>query len=296
MKDGPFLNNDKDFPTKCSKLVDRKRSGSIVEDILASNQAISLPTRATKPIQPGQIHKHHAKTTVKRKTSICLDAETMPHTAVSSQQNMITPEQPQSETSMVYQPSNNGAHKVPNPFISPLFFSVPHSSPKSQPAKLVMEEKENSDTLFRMTPEKKLPEVVVEEKGNKVTPEIKIGTVVMEEKRNNDALFRLTPEKKIVSGTEGVATHVVSKSPQLGRSPSSKKYGYSVEKVVPQSVAIDNQEDDNQSDTLKENENDEVMESENDESREKETGKAVADHLEEEIALAKLKLVIRFDS
>lgn len=33
VKDGPFLNADNDYPVKCSKLVNRKKSRSIVEDV-----------------------------------------------------------------------------------------------------------------------------------------------------------------------------------------------------------------------------------------------------------------------
>ncbi|KAH7573663.1 hypothetical protein JRO89_XS03G0188500 [Xanthoceras sorbifolium] len=254
VKDGPFLNSDKDYPTKCSKLVHMKRSESIVEDILASNQVISSPTGATKAIQLGKIHKHDAKTPpyVERKISIHPVDEAMPDSIAISLQNNSTPVQPVSETSMVDQQSQVGGHQVTVPCISPWGFSVADSSPKSQPAK-----------------------------------------VVMEEKRNNDTLFKMTPEKKIVSGMEGLPMQVVSKTPQQDRSPSFKRYDHSVENAVPESVAIDDIEDDEPSVTFEENENFEAMENENDEVMEKENDKVLANYLEEEVALAKLKLIIR---
>ncbi|KAI9194620.1 hypothetical protein LWI28_007679 [Acer negundo] len=247
VKDGLFLNNDKDYPTKCSKLVNMKRSERIVEDMLASNQVISSPTGATKAIQLGKIPKQNAKTTpVKRKIAILPVDEAMHDSITISLQNNCTPVQPVSEISMVDQ-QRDGGHKVTVPCISPLGFSVAHSSPKSQPAK-----------------------------------------VVMEEKQNNDALFRMTPAKKIVPGVEGLPMQIVSKTPHQDRSPSFKRYDYTVENAQAQSVAIDNIEDEEPSVTFEENENDGVMENEIDE--EKENDKVVASYLEEEVALAKLRL------
>ncbi|PON80228.1 SAC3/GANP/THP [Parasponia andersonii] len=50
VKDGPFLNVDKDYPTRCSKLVNMKKSGMIIEDVLLSTLVIS-PTKAPKEVQ-----------------------------------------------------------------------------------------------------------------------------------------------------------------------------------------------------------------------------------------------------
>lgn len=38
VKEGPFLNSDKDFPTKCSQLVHQKRSAKVVFDVFSSGQ------------------------------------------------------------------------------------------------------------------------------------------------------------------------------------------------------------------------------------------------------------------
>lgn len=46
VKEGTFINGDKDYPTRCSKLVDFKRSERIIEDVLPSTQIISMPIKA----------------------------------------------------------------------------------------------------------------------------------------------------------------------------------------------------------------------------------------------------------
>ncbi|XP_015888382.3 SAC3 family protein B isoform X2 [Ziziphus jujuba] len=43
VKEGTFINGDKDYPTRRSKLVDFKRSGRIIEDVLPSIHIISMP-------------------------------------------------------------------------------------------------------------------------------------------------------------------------------------------------------------------------------------------------------------
>ncbi|XP_008438746.2 SAC3 family protein B isoform X2 [Cucumis melo] len=48
VREGPFLNNDKDFPTKCSKLVHMKRSRMIVNDVLLKSKTECLISGATK--------------------------------------------------------------------------------------------------------------------------------------------------------------------------------------------------------------------------------------------------------
>ncbi|XP_042501561.1 SAC3 family protein B [Macadamia integrifolia] len=47
-KEGPFLNSDSDYPTKCSKLVHLKRSRSILDDVVSSNYVVKLPVKEPK--------------------------------------------------------------------------------------------------------------------------------------------------------------------------------------------------------------------------------------------------------
>lgn len=52
MKTGPFLNGEKDYDTKCSKLVDMKKSRSIREDVAPSTKVVS-PVKAYQ--MPGKV-------------------------------------------------------------------------------------------------------------------------------------------------------------------------------------------------------------------------------------------------
>jgi hypothetical protein len=62
VKEGLFLNADSEYPTKCSKLVHKKRSGRIVEDVSASIHAELLPRETTKEIQMTNAYKHEPQT------------------------------------------------------------------------------------------------------------------------------------------------------------------------------------------------------------------------------------------
>ncbi|KAF5179650.1 Sac3 family protein b [Thalictrum thalictroides] len=54
VKEGPFLNSDKDYPTMCSRLVHSKKSISIVKDISSSNQ-LMVPAEESIQIMSGKI-------------------------------------------------------------------------------------------------------------------------------------------------------------------------------------------------------------------------------------------------
>ncbi|XP_027356089.1 SAC3 family protein B isoform X2 [Abrus precatorius] len=51
VKEGPFVNADVDYPTKCSKLVHKKRSERIIEDVSPTIEAESLHVETMKEIQ-----------------------------------------------------------------------------------------------------------------------------------------------------------------------------------------------------------------------------------------------------
>ncbi|KAJ9182012.1 hypothetical protein P3X46_006050 [Hevea brasiliensis] len=94
------------------------------------------------------------------------------------------------------------------------------------------------------------------------------------EKPNGDILSSVSAEKNMLSGMEGVPLQVVSRTSLQERSPSAK-YGYAVEDKVP--VFSNDTKDEEPPDIYEEKENDEAMENYND----------------EEVAQAKLKLIIR---
>ncbi|GMH18801.1 hypothetical protein Nepgr_020642 [Nepenthes gracilis] len=89
VKEGPFLNNDHDYPTRCSKLVDSKKSGMISENLLSSHQA-SLPTpEDAKFLQFGNVHKNkhgavHSIGTESFLSFTVMDEEMTDSTAISS--------------------------------------------------------------------------------------------------------------------------------------------------------------------------------------------------------------------
>ncbi|XP_044486042.1 SAC3 family protein B-like isoform X3 [Mangifera indica] len=244
VKEGQFLNSDSDYPTKCSKLVHMKRSKSMVEDILASTQAISLPTEAKKEIQLDKILKHDttAISSVGRKISVSAVDEEMPDSAIISSPKITRPVPPLIETLMVDRQGQDG-HKVTTTCTSPRSLSVAHTSPKPQPARNVSEGK-----------------------------------------RGNDSLFRMSPENKIAFGTEVFPIQIVSRTSQRYRSPSFRRYDCSVENTLPQIVAVNNLEGEEPSVAHQEKEKDEDMISENDEAMENEKYEVMASHLEEAAA------------
>ncbi|XP_058723851.1 SAC3 family protein B isoform X2 [Vicia villosa] len=62
VKEGLFLNADTEYPTKCSKLVHKKRSGRIVEDVSPSIHAELLPGKTMKEIPMMKTYKHEPQT------------------------------------------------------------------------------------------------------------------------------------------------------------------------------------------------------------------------------------------
>ncbi|CAK8530996.1 unnamed protein product [Lathyrus sativus] len=62
VKEGLFLNADTEYPTKCSKLVHKKRSGRIVEDVSPSIHAELLPGETMKEIPMAKAYKHEPQT------------------------------------------------------------------------------------------------------------------------------------------------------------------------------------------------------------------------------------------
>lgn len=62
VKEGLFLNADTEYPTKCSKLVHKKRSGRIVEDVSPSIHAELLPGKTMKEIPMMKTYNHEPQT------------------------------------------------------------------------------------------------------------------------------------------------------------------------------------------------------------------------------------------
>ncbi|KAH9683110.1 SAC3 family protein B [Citrus sinensis] len=240
VKEGPFLNSDKDYPTKCSKLVLLKRSGRMVEDMSASSP-VTPPAEPTKAMQLDNKYKSdiEAIPSVERKICVPVVEEEMPDSvAISSPKNSIA-FRPMIEASMVDQQSQDD-HQRTGASVFPWVFSAPHSSPISRPAKFLTEEKQNGDVLFG-----------------------------------------ISPEKKMFSDMEGSPTQLVARTEALqDRSPSSKRYDYSVGSSLQQGAAIKSVQYEEPQDTHQEGENNKVVQDENNE-------------VMKNYASAKLKLILR---
>lgn len=136
MKEGPFLNRDKDYPTKCSELVYLKRSGSIVEDVLPPTQVTSIPAEAISI--PSE----------ERDSSVCTSNEEMADAEAFSSSTESQQWQPVIISPTVTKQSQND-HQAAGTSNPPWGLSLLHSSPKSQLAKVGIVGKQNFDDLFR---------------------------------------------------------------------------------------------------------------------------------------------------
>ncbi|KNA09027.1 hypothetical protein SOVF_157390 [Spinacia oleracea] len=100
VKEGPFLNVEKDYPTRCSTLVHRKKSDTIKEDVLSSRQVILLPSEPRKELRSNKNlkDKHVVVQPIKTISPLVSDDGQMDVEAVSSPiRNMQ--DQPDLETS-----------------------------------------------------------------------------------------------------------------------------------------------------------------------------------------------------
>ncbi|KAJ4722309.1 SAC3 family protein B [Melia azedarach] len=299
VKEGPFLNSDKDYPTKCSKLVLSKRSEKMVEDVSASSQVTSVPAEATKVIQLDKTYKPAIKAihSAGAKVSVpVVDEEMSDPVAISSPKYSMAME-PIIEASMVDQHCQDDNQAIAAS-IFPWGLSVAHNSPNYEPGKVMTEEKQNGDALFRISSEKKMfvgPEssprqhmprsAVVERSPSSKRYDYSVESSPSE-LASRTAVPERSPSSKIYDySVESSPRQLVARMAVPDRSPSSKRYDYSVENSLPQGVGINNFAYEEPQDTQEENENNDVIEDEKVE--------VIANHLAEEVALAKLKLILR---
>lgn len=157
MKEGPFLNQDKDYPTKCSELVRIKRSRMVVEDALPSTQVVSSPAKAMKENKSSKIHKHDTISipSVGKENSIHRIDEEMP-----DREAVLSPKdgrqlQPIVTTLTVSKQGENDRQAV-DASISPQGFLLFHSSPRPELTKVGIVGKPNSDALFSSSPKRNM--------------------------------------------------------------------------------------------------------------------------------------------
>ncbi|XP_075655365.1 SAC3 family protein B isoform X2 [Castanea sativa] len=157
MKEGPFLNLDKDYPTKCSELVHIKRSKMVVEDVSPSTQVVSSPAKATEEIKFSKIHKHDMISTPyveKESSTHRIDEEMSDLDAILSPKDSRQP-QPIVITPTVSKQGEND-RQAADSSISPWGFLLSHSSPRPELAKVGIVGKPNSDALSRSSTERNM--------------------------------------------------------------------------------------------------------------------------------------------
>ncbi|CAH2054854.1 unnamed protein product [Thlaspi arvense] len=153
VKDDLFLNADKDYKTKCSKLVHMKKSSTIVEDVSAPSPLSSLRTEANNGYQPHiTVHKQESPPakSLKKQTSMRLfdkemadsKASLLPEEDKPVRTSVINPVWPSVISPAVDQQKQNdltpasGFHsplKLYSPFGSPGFSQAESSNLKKQP-------------------------------------------------------------------------------------------------------------------------------------------------------------------
>lgn len=155
MKEGPFLNLDKDYPTKCSELVHMKRSKMVVEDVSPSTQVVSLPAKATEEIKFSNKHDMISTPYVEKESSTHrIDEEMSDLDAILSPKDSRQP-QPIVITPTVSKQGEND-RQAADASISPWGFSLSRSSPRPELTKVGIVGKPNSDALFRSSTERNM--------------------------------------------------------------------------------------------------------------------------------------------
>ncbi|KAM1301306.1 hypothetical protein ACFX2H_012359 [Malus domestica] len=227
VKEGPFLNGDEDYPTKCAKLVDMKKSRRIVEDVLASSQVIPLSSKATKKTQLTKSNKPEPKVIsyVEKKSPV----RRAPAIEVTKPVHEVDEEMPNFEA---FSPPKDARQKQ-QMIQTPIFGQYSEDSPKVAAV---------SPSLWGFSSFTPQPD--------------KVGTI---EKRNYDAPFSNSPETSMHSGMERMPLQIESKTYVQERSVGI----YSSGKEYPdiQIMVTDKLEDEEPPEIHQKDENNDVMES-----------------------------------
>ncbi|CAI0560126.1 unnamed protein product [Linum tenue] len=161
VKDGPFLNSDKDFPTKRSRLVHLKKSTTIVKDISPSSQVTPLPAEATRKIRVPNVDKKNPSHTFAVKAAPALVDMKRPISAINAEMpdsQAVVPSPKfglqkqhtigRSEVDEMVTDNNYHAASVN---IAPWNVLPAFSSPNSQPAKVGVLQQSMTDSPFAIT-------------------------------------------------------------------------------------------------------------------------------------------------
>lgn len=170
VKEGPFLNSDNDYPVKCSNLVHKKKSETIVEDVSSPHVTVSLPGKEVKKVQlvkaydeePKPVHyvgavsgaqatPVHFAGTVSGGQAI---DEEMDNTEAVPSPKAATQVKPMVKPSLVIgqQRGDGGPMAAAIPFSWD--FSSAHNSPKSPQPRVISVGKPKYSTVFQNTLER----------------------------------------------------------------------------------------------------------------------------------------------
>lgn len=150
VKDGPFLNVDKDFPTRCSKLVHLKRSKRVVDDVSLFCQLVALPAKKELDLR--------VIGSVERKSSVLTTDEDMADFGSVSPKQERLQVLPTPNPLAVCQQNEDNQQVSGRAFLPPTFSPIVKNIPGSQPAKIESGDKLklNLENPFRKPPEKDL--------------------------------------------------------------------------------------------------------------------------------------------
>ncbi|XP_022722839.1 SAC3 family protein B isoform X2 [Durio zibethinus] len=223
VKEGSFLNVENDYPTKCSRLVHRKRSRTIAGDVAVPCQATSMPVGVTKASQLGKIYKKSATalSSPRRASSIVAVDEEMPESKVVPSPKDGVQLHSVTETSIGVQQLQDGHLKSSKPFNFPLA----RGSPRSVPAKVAVLEKANNDAFFTILRERTIIS------GMEKMPLQNMSQASPLE-RSPSGVFDHAVENRL---PQSMAIDNVKSLPL--RSPSGK-YDYITKNSVPQTMAV----------------------------------------------------------
>ncbi|GMI95866.1 yeast Sac3 homolog B [Hibiscus trionum] len=210
VKEGSFLNAENDYPTKCSSLVNQKRSRTIAGDVVAPREATPQPIGTSKESQPDKAYTQRLESQLvkeytqipkaspppKRKSSLLAVDEEMPDSKVFPSPMSSLQLHSAIKTSKGLQQLQDG--HINSGAYEPFNFILDRSSPRSPPAE-----------------------------------------VAVMEKANNDALFTILPDRTNASGMKQMPLQFFSQASQPEKLPSGR-FDIPAENSIPQSMAVDN--------------------------------------------------------
>lgn len=282
VKEGPFINGEKDYFTRCSKLVHLKKSRRIMEDILHSCQAVSFPAEKAKELQLGKVHKQEptADQVVKTVSSVHILDDEMPDFESQTakvglfqlSQNDGLQVQPILKTSLPGQHRGVG-HQAAGVRLSPRSFSMAHNSPESQAADILSVQKPQFEAPFRSSQDRSVSQEGFSPIHN--FPGSQAAEVVRVQIPDSEASFRNSLYKNAHHEMEAAPLQFATEG--VCQETSAVHTDSAMENSVPQNVVTEDLEREKCGDIHQKAENDQLREN----------------YRDIEVAEAKLKLILR---